>query len=408
MIRFIHCADIHLGRTFQTSTDMSDRFIQEAVRSTYDSFEKIVKEAISKNVDFILISGDVYDQKQRSIRGQWFIKKQAEKLLKYNIQVFMIHGNHDPLLNERQMIGMPENVFIFSTEVSHKEYVTSQGEKVIIYGFSYPESAFTENPTPHYKKVENTEAYHIGLLHGQEKGQQGHDAYAPFTVHSLEEKGFDYWALGHIHQRQVLRENPPIVYSGNIQGCHRKETGAKGAYYVELSPSESQLQFIETSPIRWEHHRLSISELQTINELVEEFNETVKTSKEKRIVMVTIEGSGILHDKLSDQRSRQEIITFLYEEWTDDDISIDRIVFDTLPNLQREVWKQQDHLLGDVIRLREEMETDESLSEVLSPLFSHHKIRSYLNDLTVDEHKEIIEKAERMILTTLLEEGKET
>src|SRR5690554_2783548 len=112
MIRFIHCADIHLGRTFQTSTDMSDRFIQEAVRSTYDSFEKIIKEAIAKNVDFILISGDVYDQKQRSIRGQWFIKKQAEKLQKYNIQVFMIHGNHDPLLNERQMIGMPENVFI--------------------------------------------------------------------------------------------------------------------------------------------------------------------------------------------------------------------------------------------------------------------------------------------------------
>lgn len=411
MIRFIHCADLHFGRTFQTTADMNDRFVQQAVRSTYQSFETIVQEAISREVDFILISGDVYDHKQRSVRGQWFLKKQAEKLDKFNISIYIIHGNHDPIMNDRIEIDMPSNTHIFSTEVSHKIHMTYQGEKVIIYGFSYPQSAYSENPIPLYNKVMAEEhAYHIGLLHGQEKGQEGHDPYAPFTVQSLKEKEFDYWALGHVHQRQVLKKQPAIVYPGNIQGCHRKEVGAKGAYYVELTHSNSRLQFVETSSIRWDHLRLSISGLKTIDELIEKFNEAVEKIDRKTMMMLTIEGNGLLHEKLTYKKTSDEITTLIYEELTDENIWIDRIKIETQPELQREMWKEQDHLLGDVVRLREEMierRENELAQDVLAPLFSHRKIRSYLEGLTEDEEEEMIEKAERMILTSLLDEGEE-
>jgi len=390
---------------------MNDRFIQQAVHATYQSFEILVQEAISREVDFVLISGDVYDQKQRSVRGQWFLKKQAEKLNKHHISIYIIHGNHDPIMNERRMIDMPNNTYIFSTEVSHKIHKTSEGEKVFIYGFSYPQSAYIENPVKYYNKIKIDEhAYHIGLLHGQEKGQEGHDPYAPFTVQSLEEKEFDYWALGHVHQRQVLKKQPAIVYPGNIQGCHRKEVGAKGAYYVELTHSSSRLEFIETSSIRWDHFQLSISGLKTIDELIDKFIDIIEKIENKTMMMLTIEGNGLLHEKLTHKKTSDEIITLMYEELTDEYVWLDRVKIETQPELQRIIWKEQDHLLGDVVRLREDMtrREEELLQDILSPLFSHRKIRSYLEELTVDEEEEIIEKAERMILTSLLDEGGES
>ncbi|WP_280768658.1 metallophosphoesterase family protein [Salipaludibacillus daqingensis] len=407
MIRFMHCADLHLGRTFQTTADMNESFIKQAVEATYHSFEGIINEAISRKVDFVLISGDVYDQKKRSVRGQWFLKKQARKLLDASIPIFVIHGNHDPLTSVDTLIDMPENVYIFPKDVSHKIHKTSDGEKVVIYGFSYPQSAYTENPLPLYNKIESEEsAYHIGLLHGQEKGQEGHDPYAPFTVKSLVEKEFDYWALGHVHHRQVLKRQPAIVYPGNIQGSHRKETGAKGAYYVELSHSSCDLTFIETSPIRWEQILLSITGLKKVDELIEKVQDMAEQLTQRTIIILTIEGNGILHEQLSHQKNGEELKTLIYEEMANENVWIDRIRIETKPELQKELWRKQDHLLGDVVRLREEMKTEQNeIEEILSPLYTHRKIRSYIDTLTKEEQQDIIDKAETMILTTLLEEG---
>ncbi|WP_158282127.1 metallophosphoesterase family protein [Salipaludibacillus keqinensis] len=409
MIRFIHCADLHLGRTFQTSADMSEAFIHQAVQSSYRSFEAIIQEAISRNVDFVVISGDVYDQKKRSVRAQWFVKKQAEKLLNHHIPLFIIHGNHDPEVGGHDLIDMPENVHIFPTEVTHKELKTLQGEKVILYGFSYPQSAYTENPVPAYHKVKDELAFHIALLHGQEKGQVGHDPYAPFTLSSLEEKEFDYWALGHIHKRQLLKENPPIVYPGNIQGCHRKETGGKGAYFVELTHSEVRLQFIETAPVRWEQVSISISELHTIDELLDEYHEQIEMMSPSYnwIVMLTIKGQGILHEKLADKKVLDELFHLMEEDIGGEHLWIDRMEIHTQPELDRDAWRIQDHLLGDVVRLRDELEADGMLKEVVSPLFEHRKIRKYINEMDEEEWKQVIESAEGMILTSLLDEGRD-
>src|SRR5690606_2935920 len=76
--------------------------------------------------------------------------------------------------------------------------------------------------------------FNIGLLHTCATGRAGHEPYAPCRLSTLLSKGYDYWALGHVHQREVLHEHPWVVFPGNLQGRHMKEVGEKGATIVDV------------------------------------------------------------------------------------------------------------------------------------------------------------------------------
>src|SRR5699024_8602019 len=109
--------------------------------------------------------------------------------------------------------------------------------------------------------------FHIGTLHGSVYGDQEHDTYAPFQLKQLQDKDYDYWALGHIHQRKVLAEEPPIIYPGNIQGRHRKETAEKGCYYVQLSNHSTKTTFIPLQAIQFLDMTLDISNCEKVEEV---------------------------------------------------------------------------------------------------------------------------------------------
>src|SRR5262249_37436612 len=77
----------------------------------------------------------------------------------------------------------------------------------------------------------------VGLLHCN-AGDAAHAAYSPCTVEQLHERGLDYWALGHVHERRVLAREPSfIAYPGNLQGRSPRasERGAKGALVVRVA-----------------------------------------------------------------------------------------------------------------------------------------------------------------------------
>ncbi|RKL68525.1 DNA repair exonuclease [Salipaludibacillus neizhouensis] len=407
MVRFIHSADLHLGRSLKASSNMTDPFIYMASQATYHSFEKLVTVAISKKVDFFLVSGDIYDEEQRSIKGQWFFRKQALRLQKESIPLYIIHGNHDPLVYKDNLISMPENVHIFSSKVSSMFLKTEAKEEVYIYGFSYPQVAYMENPVPLYQKERNNEAYHIGMLHGQESGQLGHDPYAPFTVSSLLEKEFDYWALGHVHKREVLTDNPPVVYPGNVQGCHRKESGPKGAYLVEITKKETSLSFIETAPIAWMEIRVSINGLLTVDELIDEVGERIQALEDTRayILSLVIDGKGKLHKLLGNSEKRKELFELLIEEYSTNDMSIEKLLIQTKSIIDKERWRNQEHLIGDIIRTNEALTADNSeVKERLATLYDHRHIRNYLEHLSDKEQQKLAEEAENILLTTLIGE----
>lgn len=266
-VRFIHAADLHLDSPFIGLQHLPSSIWRRMQESTFSAFEKVIDAAIKRHVDFILLCGDLYDGEDRSIKAQARMRKQLERLEKVGIHVYLLHGNHDHLGGLWTTIDMPGNVQTFSAQVEKKCYMKEDGTTVHLYGFSYPNRHVLDRRVDQYVKTGNAH-FHIGLLHGHcEGGSKLHQPYAPFSLADLLEKGMDYWALGHIHQRRILHEDPVVLYPGNIQGRHRKETGEKGCYFVSLSKEASELEFIETADIIWESLSLSAAGMQHFSEL---------------------------------------------------------------------------------------------------------------------------------------------
>ena len=181
-------------------------------------------------------------------------------------------------------LGLPENVHIFSDKVEVKTYENSEAV-VHLYGFSYPTRHVEDNQLVKYIKKEGAD-FHIGILHGHSEGNSDHGRYASFTTKELMEKNFDYWALGHIHKRQIIQNSPFIVYPGNIQGRNRKELGEKGCYLVQMTAQETQIDFIETADIIWEHVRVDCKNINSFQDL---YFHLQKIIEEKRL-----NGKGVL------------------------------------------------------------------------------------------------------------------
>ena len=265
-INFIHAADLHLDSPFVGLKQMPDPILGELRAASFRAFQHIIREAIIRKVDFILLAGDLYDGANRNLRTQILFRKEMERLQQHDIQVYIIHGNHDHLGGDWISLQQPDNVHVFGSECEVKEY-TKQETKVFIYGYSYPSQRVVDRIIKSYHKKEGAD-YHIGMLHGNVEGESEHSSYAPFSVEELVEKEFDYWALGHIHKRQELLGSPPIIYPGNTQGRHRKESGLKGCYYVSLSGKHADLQFIPTSQIIWEAVKVELQEDESFDDLL--------------------------------------------------------------------------------------------------------------------------------------------
>lgn len=268
MVRFIHAADLHLDSPFNGLQSMPEKYLKEVRESTFQAIAMLVENAIKRQVDFVLISGDIYDSDDRSIRAQAFFRKKMNMLQKHGIEVYLIHGNHDYVTEGAAHLKMPENVHIFGEKPESKTFQTSEGELVCLTGFSYHKKWITEKKIEDYPMRKQGADWHIGMLHGYfEGGSEQHAKYAPFTMQDLKRKGYDYWALGHIHKRQILSQHPLICYPGNTQGRNKKESGEKGFLLVELSEAEQKIEFIPTASIEWFNLRINACDVTEINDL---------------------------------------------------------------------------------------------------------------------------------------------
>ncbi|GKW47766.1 DNA repair exonuclease [Planococcus sp. NCCP-2050] len=267
-IRFIHTADLHLGSPFSGMKGLKKDQWQWVKDSTYAAFDRLIDYAIKEMPDFVLIAGDIYDGEDRNIRAQHRFQQGMERLADAGVPVVLGYGNHDHLSGQWVRFELPGNVHVFGPEVSQKRLATQNGE-VIISGFSYGERHVKRAMIHDFPPAEESGAFHIGMLHGSMDGETAHAVYAPFTKQQLLEKNYDYWALGHIHMREELHQNPSIVYPGNIQGRHKNEAGAKGFYDVSLSKSGTSLQFIPVSAVQFDRLSIGCEGIMHMNELID-------------------------------------------------------------------------------------------------------------------------------------------
>jgi DNA repair exonuclease SbcCD nuclease subunit len=192
----------------------------------------LVDLAIEQRVAFVLLAGDIYDGNWADFRTGLFFRDQMVRLRRAGIRVFIVKGNHDAESQITKQLPDVDGVHVFS---SHKsETIDLEELGVAVHGRSFPHRAVPEDLVPLYPPPLSGR-FNIGVLHTSLTGREGHDPYAPTSVEVLCDKGYDYFALGHVHAREVVRESTPrIVFPGNLQGRHAKETGPKGCELVTV------------------------------------------------------------------------------------------------------------------------------------------------------------------------------
>lgn len=276
MVRFIHAADLHLDTPFHGLKEISEELSDIMQEAPFQSFRKIVDKAIEETVDFVLLSGDLYNTQKINIKAQSIFIHELMRLEQEKIPVFLIRGNHDFLTDETEKLTLklPENVFRYSEEVTSHVIATKTGEKVAVSAFSYERQWIRERKIQDYPERFEDVDMHIGMLHGAPDSiNSSNGNYAPFSLAELKQKNYDYWALGHIHQRQQLSSHPLAFYPGNIQALHRNEKGEKGCLLIEWTNRGSEIEFIATAPIVWEEITIELATIHNINQLIRRIKE---------------------------------------------------------------------------------------------------------------------------------------
>lgn len=247
--RFFHAADIHLDSPLRGLAVHESSAAERIRTAARDALDQLVGAAIDEQAAFLVIAGDLYDGDWRDYKTGLFFVNQMGRLNRAGIPVYLLHGNHDAASQITKRLELPENVHVFSA----RKPETFRLEKIdaALHGQSFRQRSVTENLVPDYP-LPIPGAFNIGVLHTGLGGMGGHENYAPCSLDDLINKGYDYWALGHIHQANVLRERPHIVFPGNLQGRHARETGAKGARLVTVADGEiADDAFVPCDVVRW-------------------------------------------------------------------------------------------------------------------------------------------------------------
>ncbi len=250
-IRFLHAADVHLDSPLCSLRNLDEVTASQLHRASRRSLERIVQVAIEKKVAALVIAGDLFDGPVRDAGAGLWVESLFKRLVREGIAVVLIRGNHDAVSNASRVTNWPEGIFELSSEAAHT--VQLDAARLAIHGQSFGARAESKDLAQSYPQAVMG-YFNIGLLHTSLAGSSQHDSYAPTSIDLLESKGYQYWALGHIHQRteQSLSKKCWIGYSGNTQGRHVRECGAKGCYLVHVEDNHlEKMEFIPTDSVRW-------------------------------------------------------------------------------------------------------------------------------------------------------------
>ena len=412
-IKFIHCADLHLGSVFKGLSRACSQTASSMFDAIYSTYDNIIELAIKENVDFVLMAGDLIDDENKSLNSLLKLNSGFKRLSEKAIKVFLVHGNHDPFYRIDGLIDTPSNVKIFSPNNDKwHEFTCMDGTTVAIWGMSFSKKNEPRNLAklvPEY----NHGDFKIVLLHQTIGTSNEHLPYAPCNLSDCDHKA-DYWALGHIHKPAILSESPLVVYPGIPQGRSFKETGPRGCYLVKTSsPTEIDTKFIEICRIRWEELKIVVTGLSTIDKLQERILSEIKAYLEKihpkgLICRLLLKGTNEIIKKLFWQDEIQQFLDGLNEHFIhyEQEVFISEIKDQTNPPIDVAERKKIKDLVGYALKEADEIlntvEGQKRLKEALSPLFSKKELKEVWNGIPIErELEEILENAKYMLLDLL-------
>lgn len=443
--KFIHASDMHLGSVLHVRYKNSNKMEKLLKEAVYIGFKRICNAAIEYDVSFIVISGDIYDREFTTVKGSKVFYDECNRLKEYDIDVYLIRGNHDPLEKTRELFTLPDNVHVFAWEKAETIDVYKNNSIIArIIGQSYKNRWERKNMVPSYE-IEDSNAYTIGVLHTALEPNKSN--YVPCTVEDLKGKeSINYWALGHIHKCKIINnEKPVIAYSGIHQGRDIGEEGVGGCFLVEVMEDLSEhIEFIPTSPVVWRRIKVNINDCEKVPEDINELeellikkgdeilNSSLKAPEnlcctypidkvvEGYIVQWIIEGRGKIHELLCDDKDKAEkhITESMNKYFLNSSpfLYSDSVIINTskeMPDLDYLIKSSE--IIREVENLRKRCFEEDDLKRELINSFG----KIFENDTSsedIDEEKiqlneelieEIVKDAEELIIEKFLEKGEE-
>jgi len=337
MFKFIHAADVHLDSPLRGLSKYESAPVEALRNACRKAFENLIDLAIEEKVEFVLLAGDLYDGDWKDYSTGIFLSRQMGRLGKNDIQVFAVAGNHDAANRMTKALDVPANMKMLSSR--KVETIRLDNCSVAIHGRSFGTQHVNENLVAEFGAAEKG-MFNIGLLHTSLDGREGHAPYAPCTIDDLRSKGYQYWALGHVHKQEFVSEEPHIVFPGCIQGRHIRETGAKGCVLVTVEDdSVGEIEKCPLDVLRWVYCLVDLTDASDMTEVLERTRMSISnegaSSEGRPIAMrVRFEGATTISNELEAYPERlDQRIKALGAEIAGDDLWIEKVEIATVSKL---------------------------------------------------------------------------
>lgn len=299
--KLVHAADLHLDSPLVGLERYEGAPVGELRRATRGALDRLVELCVSEDAELLLIAGDLFDGNWRDYSTGLFLCERMARLREAGVRVVWLRGNHDAASRLRKHLRLPENV----RELSHArpESVFFEDLNLVVHGQGFPEQAVLEDLTRRYPAAVSG-AVNVGLLHTALDGRPGHDPYAPCTVSALVDRGYDYWALGHVHAHEIVHRAPFIVYPGNLQGRQLREAGPKGAVVVTFDSAKvTGVEHRALDVVRWAKVTVEVGATATLDEVGDAVQralvrESLAASERLLAARVELVGPSALHATL--------------------------------------------------------------------------------------------------------------
>lgn len=373
VFRFLHAADVHLDSRLVGLSAYQGAPVELLRTATRRAFSALIDRALEERVDFVVIAGDLYDGDWRDFNTGLYFVGEMRRLAQAGVPVFVAHGNHDADSEITRQLTLPENVTVFAARKPQTHRLDAL--RVALHGQSFREAATTDNLAVGYPDAVPG-WFNVGVLHTAMEGHAAHASYAPCALAELQAKGYDYWALGHVHEHRIVCQAPWVVYPGNLQGRSVRELGPRGAVLVEVAEGEVTVQRLLVDAVRWQHLELDVSGAGTLAEVLTRAAAALQdlaadpARRGPVAVRLTLVGAAAAHGELfgDEARLRAELIA-LASGFGDETLWLEKIRVRTTPALDAAAIKARADAVAELQILLERAETDEAfLAELTGEL----------------------------------------
>jgi len=418
MFKFIHAADIHLDSPLRGLSRYESAPVDAIRDACRRAFQNLVDLAIEEKVAFVLLAGDLYDGDWKDYSTGIFLSRQMGRLNEHDIQVFCVAGNHDAANRMTKALDTPSNMKIFSAK--KVETVKLEHLSTAIHGRSFKTQHVDQNLAAEFCDAEKG-MFNIGILHTSLDGRKGHANYAPCSLDDLVSKGYQYWALGHIHKQEIVSQDPFVVFSGCIQGRHIRESGPKGCVIVTVEDDiVKKVQTICLDVLRWTQTQIDLTGIEEYRDILEKVKEAIEqeliSAQDKPLAMrIKLIGATKLSDQLAAFPEKfEQQLKALGAEIAGDQLWIERIENTTQGKYDLKTALTDENtrglLLKSILSTPDDIDQIAGLADKLAELRQKLPSQAFDSDTILDLSnpqtiRQITQEAKKMLIGRLLSTG---